>query len=99
VFVLLQALVVRGIEQQALGAVERGQNRLARGGRVAADDGGHLVALEQLASFFRKHGVVAGAVLHDQLDLATEDTACGVDFFHGHLLGIHEGCLSDGNVA
>ena len=67
--------------------------REARG--PAAEDGGDLVVDQQLLGLLGEGRPVAGAVFLDDLDLAAEHAAHGVDLVDGELLGLDRAGLAD----
>ena len=58
-----------------------------------------MILLQQLFGLFREGGPVAGAVLNDDLDLASENAPGGVDLIDGQLFGFNRTCLADGHRA
>jgi hypothetical protein len=99
VLALLQAFVEGGVVQQAVLLLEHRQHGLARGAGPAAEHGGAVVVHEQLLRLLGEGGPVGGAVFLDDLDLAAQDAAHGVDLVDGQLLGLDRAGLRDGHGA
>src|SRR5258705_10700920 len=85
---LLETFLEGRIIEHAVVLLDDRQHRLARCRGPAAHDRRDLVVDKQLLRFFRKCRPVAGAVFLDELDLASEHAAGGVDLFDGELFGL-----------
>ena len=96
---LLQAFVEGGVVQQAVFLFEHGQHGLAGGTGPAAEHGGHLVVDQQLLGLFGKRRPIGRAVFLDDLDLAAQDAAHGVDLVNGQLLGLDGAGFGNGHGA
>ena len=93
----LEALVLHRVEQQAVGAFDDRQHRLAGGRGPAAEDRCDLVLGEQLVDLLGEDGRLALAVLLDELDLLAEDAAVGVDLLGGEDERVANRLLADGH--
>ena len=78
------ALVLHGIEQQAVEFLKHGQDRLARHGRPAAEDDGDFILRHQLARLFREERPVRRRVDDDGLQLLAQHATLGIDFGDRH---------------
>ncbi|MNS60733.1 hypothetical protein D3C72_937430 [compost metagenome] len=96
---LLQAFIKGRVIQQAVFFLEHRQDRLARGRGPAAEHGGDLVANQQFAGLFGKGRPVRGAVFLDDLDLAAQNAAHGIDLLDGQALGLNRPGFADGHGA
>jgi hypothetical protein len=81
----LETLVLDGVEEQVVEALEDRQHRLARRGGPAAEDRRDAVGLDELLGLLREDVRLGGAVLLDDLELLAVDAASGVDLVGGHL--------------
>ena len=99
VFGLFKTFVKRRVVEHAVVLLEYGQDGFARSGSPAAEHRGHLVFFEQLLRFFSESRPVARAVFHDDLDLATEYSACRVYLFDGQLFRLDGSRFADGHRA
>ena len=80
----LLALVLHGIEEQAVVVLEHGQDRLAAHRGPAAEGHGDLVLEEELLGLLREEVPVRGGVDDHGLDLLAHDAALGVDLLERH---------------
>ncbi len=92
---LLEAFIEGRVVEHAVVLLEDRQHRLARGRGPAAHDRGDLVVDEQLLGLLREGRPVAGAVFLDELDLAAEHAARGVDLLDGELFGLDRAGFGD----
>ena len=92
---LLQAFVEGRVVEQAVFLFEDRQHGLARGRGPAAEHGGDVVVDQQLLGLLGKGGPVGRAVFLDDLDLAAQDAAHGVDLVDGELFGLDGAGLGD----
>ncbi len=80
----LLALVLHGIEEQAVVVLEHRQHRLAAHRGPAAEGHRHLVLEQELLRLLREEIPVRGGVHHHGLDLLAHDPALGVDLLERH---------------
>ena len=85
---LLETFIEGRVIEHAVVLLHDRQHRLARCRGPAAHDRRDLVVDEKLLGLFRKGRPVAGAVFLDELDLASEHAAGGVDLFDRELFGL-----------
>ncbi len=93
------ALVLHGVEEQAVVLLEHGQHGLAAHRGPAAEGHRDLVLLEELLRLFGEERPVRGAVDDDGLDLLAHHAALGVDFVEGEEQDVAERSLRDGHGA
>ena len=93
------ALVLHGVEEQAVVLLEDRQHGLAAHRSPAAEGHGDLVFLEQLLGFFGEERPVRGAVDDDGLDLLAQHAALGVDFVEGEKQDVAQRGFADGHRA
>ena len=91
----LLALVLHRVEEQAVQLLEDRQDRLARDRGPAAEDGGDLLLLQQLARLLGEERPVGGRIDHHGLDLLAEQPAALVDVVDHHQDGVLQGGLRD----
>ena len=91
----LEALVLDGVVEQRLVALEDGQHRLAARRGPAAERGGDLVGRDELLRLLGERRPVRCAVLDDGLELLAEHAALGVDLLDREQLGVAHRHLAD----
>ena len=91
----LLALILHGIEEQAVQLLEHRQHRFARHRGPAAEHHRHLVLLQQFARLLGEERPVGCGIDHDRLDLLAEQAAMLVDVVDHHQHGVLERRLAD----
>ncbi len=91
----LFALVLHGVEEQAVQLLEDRQHRLARDRGPAAEGHGDLLVLDQVARLLGEQRPVRGRVDDHRLELAPEHAARLVDLLDGHQRDVLERRLAD----
>ncbi len=92
---LLETFIEGRIVEHAVVLLDDRQHRLAGSRGPASHDRRHLVVDEELLRLFGEGRPVAGAVFLDELDLAAEHAAQGVDLLDGQLLGLDRSGFGD----
>ncbi len=95
IFRLLEALIEGRVVQHAVVLLEDRQHGLAGGRGPATHDRCDLVVDKQLLGLLGESRPVAGAVFLDELDLAAEHAALGIDLLDGELLGFDRSGFRD----
>ena len=92
---LLEAFIEGRIIEHAVILLEYRQHRLAGGRRPAAHHRGALVLHQKLLRLFGEGRPIAGAVLLNELDLASKHAALSIDLLDRELFGFHRTGLAD----
>jgi hypothetical protein len=92
---LLETFIEGRVVEHAVILLHDRQHRLAGGRGPAAHDGGDLVIDQQLLGLFSEGRPVRGTVFLDELDLAAEHAAHGVDLVDGELFSLNRAGFRD----